>query len=91
MSFAAPETIVSVNESKVCNKCRKKVSKTRAESWNISMCPTCYHRANYMKKDEVDNNNYNSNPLETVATLARNAPFTLYLDLYTMSEMENIK
>jgi len=87
LSFAAPEIIQSINKPKVCRKCRKKVFKSRAESWDTGICPTCYHRIHYMEKDDVDN----SNPLETVAVLARNAPFTLYLDQYTISEMEKIK
>jgi len=88
MSFMTPKRIPSSNP-KTCTKCGKHVNNARAVSWENNVCPWCYA----FKKEEppIDDSEYNFNPLDTVAHRIIVSPMTVYLNLYTYSEMRMMK
>ena len=82
MIFPTPELLD--NHSHDCKDCGIHVEYGRALSWEFGFCPKCYERERNRKESEID-------PMKTVFSPAIINPMTLYLDLYTIREMEKMK
>jgi hypothetical protein len=79
LNFTTPEFIDGRPHD--CKDCGVHVKCGRALSWEFGFCPKCY---------EPERNRIKSKPMNTIINPAVINPMTVYLNLYTPREMENV-
>jgi len=76
---------IGSKKTTTCKKCKKSVSSTRSESWDVGLCPACFELDN--RCDTSQKNELNVNPLLTKTIISNPNPVDLYLNRFTPMEI----